>query len=789
MNENYDLESILEEIRRKKQEAAAALAEAEQNESASDDEEKEAPDENVAEPEPDIDDEISAESESDSEDEKSYDEPELSGEGFNFHADDEDSLTDSDSEDTVTEVSDNENDETESEQEENNPDVFEFADDDTNEEESGADRSDKIDFDIDAAIKNMSSANRMNSDGSIGEVKEDNPSENTPVLQKKDSKEKNTKKTKKKAKSAKPVKEAKPEPVLNEYRKPEDAPAILEELHQLKSSFTIRIVLTVLIFAATLYLAAATILPLPMPSAISLWKTPVMYIGANIVLTAAAVLINNSAIAGGLSSLVKLKANNDSLVAFAALAAVLHGAAMTASPEWLNTTAVNIYFPMAVLGIVFNLVGKMMFADRISANFKVVSADYRKYAAHKVEETDAASFMQSTGAGKRDIAYFTESDFLKDFLKTAYDESYVEKSSRIMAPIIVAASVIVGIAGYIVTKDVFAGISAFAALACIASPLTSTLIGNIPMGRAARTLYERGTCIAGYDAITQFSNTDTILLRADDIFPQGTIQMHGMKPFNNELIEDAVTDAASVASAVDCPLKHIFVPVMNKYGNGQLEDVNSYEIYDEEGIVADIRGREVIIGNRNMMNRFAIFLPSKEQEEKLRRDGREVMYVASEGHLSAVFVISYHADSEIKELLASVQERGIKVLVHSNDPFISENRISELFGVNTENVVLMDKDSADKFVELENKDRTSKCLIASTMSRMMLVRAILSADRIRSAISAGTLLQIISVLMGAGIVAFFALTGSVIYLGCVPVLSYQIAWSVVIAIVNSMRKY
>ncbi len=824
MNDNYNLESILEEIRRKKQ--AAAQAEKQQALEAETDEQvqPEVQEEETVQPEQDFDsqEEVIAQEETLSEQEETddkqteLDDESIADEAESQNSDEEkapESQSVSEEAENKAENADNtasdekkqfiskgfnfEFDEEEEDTSAQEQPYYAEAEDsgDESEQYTIRDRED-IDFDVDDAIKHMGGNESDDKDEDKTEnavSAAENIAENATLadeeVQEKAVSQNKPQPKKKEKKKEKVEKEEKPEPLLNEYRTPEDAPAILEELHQLKSSFILRLVLTIIIFAATLYLAAATVLPLPMPSAISLWKMPVMYIGANVVLTAAAVLINNSAIINGVSALIKLKPNNDSLMSFAALAAVLHGAAIAVSPsEWQNTPAVNLYFPLAVLGILFNLVGKMMFADRVSANFKIVSASYQKYTAHKVTENTSV-FTDEPESEKHDITYFTESDFLNDFLKTAYDESYIEKPCRMLAPVIVIGSVLVGIIAFLVTMDIFAGVSAFAALACIGSPLTSTLVGNIPMGRAARTLYERGTCINGYEAIESFAGTDTVLLRADDIFPHGTVQMHGMKTFNNELIEDAVKDAASVVCAADCPLKHIFIPVLSKYSDGEVYDVDAYEVIDEEGIIADIRGREVVIGNRDMMNRYSVFLPSQDQEKKLRQDDREVLYVATEGRLSAVFIVSYHADIEVKDLLYSVQEKGIKVLVQSTDPFITSKRISELFDENSQSIKLMDKKSTNEFKKLDVKRESSPCLIASTTSRMMLLRAILSADRIRSAISISSILQILSVLMGAAIIAFFAITDSVIYLGCVPVMSYQIAWSVVIAVVNSLKKY
>lgn len=590
-------------------------------------------------------------------------------------------------------------------------------------------------------------------------------------------------KTKKKQK-----KEPAEEEIL-EYNHPDEAPSILDDLHELKGSLTLRLVLTIIIFVALAYLAASTVMPLPIPGAISYGKSPIMFIGANLVLTAATILINNAAIGGGLLALFKMKSNNDSLVAFASLAAIAHGTAMLASPGSLNTRMVNLYFPLAVLGILFNTIGKIMFVDRIIANFKIVSANYQKYAAVKVPSQDLPLFSASLTPDEQDVAYFAKAEFLTDYLQMAYSEDHVEKVSRILTPIVVGVSLLMGAGTFLLTKDIFGALSAFAAVACICAPFTSAMIGNLPMSRATRSLYRRGTCISGYSAIEEFNNIDTVMFDSQDIFPQGTVQMHGMKAFNREKIEDAIVDAASITTAIGSPMKNIFLPVLRKQQNPQLKRVSGISGEDGLGVSAIVDTQRVLVGSRELMDRYGIILPSLEQEAKLRRDNFEILYVARAGRLSAVFVISYNADDEIAETLYDLQEQGIQIMVHSMDPFITVKRISEIFDLDENGIGLLEGPAAQEYRECAKEKARTKAYLCSTTSPVSLANAILCTERVRGAISVGNILQLISMILGFGIVAFFALTGSIVRLGCIPVMAYQLIWTLIIAIANAMRRY
>ena len=69
----------------------------------------------------------------------------------------------------------------------------------------------------------------------------------------------------------------------------------------------------------------------------------------------------------------------------------------------------------------------------------------------------------------------------------------------------------------------------------------------------------------------------------------------------------------------------------------------------------------------------------KRQEKKFVKDGREVLYLANSGELTAIFVLSYAADPDIVDELGVLVDRDIGISVYTTDSNITPQKISELF--------------------------------------------------------------------------------------------------------------
>ena len=146
-----------------------------------------------------------------------------------------------------------------------------------------------------------------------------------------------------------------------------------------------------------------------------------------------------------------------------------------------------------------------------------------------------------------------------------------------------------------------------------------------------------------------------------DLFPADSVMLHGMKVFAEKRIDEAILDAASVILSCGGILSGVFI---NMVGNNKrmLRAVDNLVYEDGMGISAWVDGKRVLIGTQELMRMHDIDCPSRDFEARYARDGRQVLYIANSGELSAMFVVSYNASPDIMDAMAGLARRGTSLI-------------------------------------------------------------------------------------------------------------------------------
>ena len=96
-----------------------------------------------------------------------------------------------------------------------------------------------------------------------------------------------------------------------------------------------------------------------------------------------------------------------------------------------------------------------------------------------------------------------------------------------------------------------------------------------------------------------------------------------------------------------------------------LKTVESVACEEGKGISAWVDGGRVLIGNRGLLLAHGVAVPPIEVEAGFTAEGKELLYLSNFGSLSAGFVISYHADKQLRTQLRELEKVGIALMVHT----------------------------------------------------------------------------------------------------------------------------
>ncbi len=515
-----------------------------------------------------------------------------------------------------------------------------------------------------------------------------------------------------------------------------------------------------------------------------------MFVIGNLVVCVLAGIICSDVISRGITSLCRMQANCDSPVSLAFLGVMIQGIMLVIFPDQINKNlSISLYLPVATLMLFFSAIGRHMQAVRTERNFLCVAADEAKYVFEQIESREfAREFSRGLGPDVDRVAYSTQSRFISGFFSRENTPDYCDSFSRLVSPICLAGALVVGILTFVLAKDPSTAVSAAAAILCICSPFSGAIIPNLMLSRMSKRLARKGAMLSGYDAAEEFSETGAVIISDRDLFSEENVMLHGMKVFAEKRIDEAILDAASVMLSCNGVMSGVFLNMIG--GNrAMLKKVDSLSYEDSMGISAWVNGKRVLIGSHELMRRHEIDCPSKDFESRYARDGRRVLYLANSGELTAMFVVSYNADPEIAEILTSLERHGVFASVYTSDPNITSELISLAYGVKKSSIRILPAKIHAEYQELVRpRERTpAKGVHAGGLAGMQLL--LKAASAIRHSVARSTILQLIGIIVGYGLVAFMAFSGSLSSAPFNTLIVFHLGWLVINWITASIVKW
>ncbi len=579
----------------------------------------------------------------------------------------------------------------------------------------------------------------------------------------------------------------------------EQAKDMAGSISSLKASLVVRLCVLLVASIVSAYIAVANDLGLPLVGVLSKAENQGMpYLFVNVVIGLAACFVSYTVLAVGLKKLFTLKADSDSLAAVAALFSIGSGIALLTDTELVQLGSANVYICAAVIGLLVNTLGKLLIVTRTERNFEYVSGGYSKYAVMHIDDEDvAAKFTKGALTDFPSLTTARKTEFVSDFIKNSYSADMTDSFCRYYVPIITLISIVVGVITAFLHPDgvnaparmALFGLSCAAGTYCLCSAAGMMLVTNIPLAKGSRKYMQQSAVMLGYSAVDKFADTNSLLVDAIDLFPDGMVEIINIKPTRKTPIEDGIIYAASLC----CQTESILRPTFYKMIKGKTEmlfPVESYLYEDGLGLLGWIQNKRVLFGNRALMESHSIEgLPSSEKEAQYLKDDCSLQYLSIGGSLAMIFVVKLKASVNIAKALRDCERRGMTVILRSVDSLLSISRIAELFSVAPNMFKLLpfryhsDYDACTSYVEKMSSPMIYSGHFAS------LAMLLTGVKRLQKTAVMGVAIQTLSAVLGVILAVVLALVGifpSV--LSATAVISYVAAFALVTAVVQAIPK-
>lgn len=320
---------------------------------------------------------------------------------------------------------------------------------------------------------------------------------------------------------------------------------------------------------------------------------------------------------------------------------------------------------------------------RVMQNFLFCTAKRKSglYDIRAIEsEKDAFEVGRALKMGNPDILYSGRVEFPADFIKNSEANSPADSCIKRSLIISSAVSVLLAVISGIITKDIFQAFGVLTGAFCLTSPCAIELALMIPLYLENRKLNSEGGMIAGYDAALECSEAVAASVDSADLFDRAACEMHGMKDFHTVRIDDVLLYAVAIVLKSGGPLTDVFNRIIG--GSTELLPPVRDMIYEDRlGLSATIYNQRVLLGNRNLLTHHNIEVPLKSEEDKVKRNGRKILYIAIDSQVAAMFVFNYAEDASLKDSINEMADNGFSLVVRTDDPNVTDELIAARFGI------------------------------------------------------------------------------------------------------------
>ncbi len=442
-----------------------------------------------------------------------------------------------------------------------------------------------------------------------------------------------------------------------------------------------------------------------------------------------------------------------------------------------NYQNISIFSSIVALTMVFNNFGKWLHTQSVCKGFAIASAGEDHSAAFIVPGRDLTK-MVCSGLVESDpiLLVSRPTSLVRGFLRQSFASHLSDVYGRKVSLILLMAAIVCTAITGVFTQNLAEAASTFAAVLCIGAPLSLTLVYAIPSIILQRTAAKHGAVVPGAGAVQRLELCNTVMLQSKDLFPSTSVKLHGIKPFVGRRIDMAIIFAASIVY-YNCPtLRDTFMALIDNKKNVLLPVTNS-ESFAGFGFSATVDKQQVLLGNRAMMKRHNIELPSLEYENNFTQNGkRSVMYLALNGRPYSIYIISHIPNKAAKKSLSGLIKSGFSVIIKADDFNITSQKVAQTYNVPLSSVKVLSQNEQDLLVQQTDYMPESDGYMTHSGGFDSFIGGLKAATVASRREKLLNNIQISSVLFTMLIALILTITGVLTSLSLTAIIFYQAVW-------------
>ncbi len=357
---------------------------------------------------------------------------------------------------------------------------------------------------------------------------------------------------------------------------------------------------------------------------------------------------------------------------------------------------------------------------------------------------------------------------VEDFMEHYGKATTPDRVIRVYVLLTILVALTAGILGGVL-HGLSAGFQSAAVTLLAAAPASFFVTASRPAAILEKRLHKLGTVICGWEGVERLSKPAAFPLSHEDLFPQGTAKLNGVKFYGSRDPDQVVAYATAMICANGGGLVPLFEQLLESR-SGRHYDAMNLRAYGQGGIGGEVCGESVLVGLLPFMKDLGVEIP----------DGTRVnqaVYVAIDGELSGLFAVTYDLDSSAASGLRTLAAyRNLKAVLTTEDFMLTESFIRSKFEVRTRNVDFPEQDVRQELRQFQPDPEAPTGALTTKPGLAPLAFAVTGARVLRTACYLGLAMHLLAGILGMGMMVVLTWYGTLHLLTPINMFLYELVW-------------
>ena len=497
-------------------------------------------------------------------------------------------------------------------------------------------------------------------------------------------------------------------------------------------------------------------LSIGLPAAGLLGQSPNIKALTCLVLQLVAMVISLDVVSIGALALVRKKPGAESLILLSCVCSAADAIYIAVTGD----IAVGLPFcAVSVLSLVFALWGNLFTCRAFAISFETAS---------RIKTPNVV--LSRAGLDREGAALTKLPRPVSGFVHSAEGSDVFESAHRLIAPILIVASIILSLFVFVASKKCDNFIHTLSAAMAASASLSAVFGFAFLYYTLAKSLAKSGVAIAGYTGAAELGRIRRVLISDADVFPSRTLSIADIAISESARPDTTISYTGSMIAAAGLGVAPVFTELMRKNAY-IIQKVEDFACHEGGGLVARINGDLVYVGSSSFMQLMGIRLPKG-------ANAKSAVYTAINDSLCGIFSLNYKPVASVQRALVSLLRSKSEPLFVVRDFNITPLLIKQKFRLPLDSYNF--PSFADRY-RISNTSEDGNDIVAAVFARgglSALAGLTIRGRKLYNRARINVALSLVGSVFGMLIMLMLCWSGAYDSASCANLLSFMLLWLV-----------